>query len=369
MYRVLLVDDWEIFLLELRRMNLWGNVSGFETTASAENGKQALELLRKEHYDLVLTDIRMPVMDGLQLLRSIQKERLCPCVVLLSEYSEFRYARQGIVLGAFDYLVKPAEESALLELFGRAREFLDSRALKRFSAETDIDAGIGKYPTEEENRILDGFQNRDSKTLILFRHTVKDLYGMLGDDLIRADILVRRLYYNVVEAVYCQFPWLHSYRNIRSFDAADSLRETAEVSHDFYFQSIRSLLAFIQKCLPGTQTGTVAEICGYILSHPEEDLKLKILAQKFYINPTYLSSTFITKTGIHFNDYVTQIKMERAKYLFLNTELKIYDISYQLGYRDINYFSRKFKMHCGMSPTAYRGQDGAKPAKATVAGE
>ena len=368
MYRVLLVDDREIFLMEMKRMKVWGKLSGFEAAGTAQNGKQALELLRAEGYDLVLTDIRMPLMDGLQLLRRVRQEKLCPCVVLLSEYSEFRYARQGIVLGAFDYLVKPPDETALLELFGRAHGFLDS--LDFGSAPSAAEIGNGwVYPAEEEKRILDDFQRRKPDALYLFCSTAENLYSMMEDDVIRADIIVRRLYHNVIEAVYDRFPWLHSYINIRFFDATEYPREGDDAYHDFYCKKITFLLGFIRKYLPETEDGTIGEICAYVLSHPEEDLKLKVLAQKFYINHTYLSSTFAVKTGVHFNDYVTQVKMARAEYLFLNTRLKIYDVSYQLGYRDINYFSRRFKKYCGKSPTAYRdmeapaGQDAGSIAK------
>lgn len=356
MYRVLLVDDREIFLMEMKRMKVWGKISGFEAAGTAQNGKQALELLRTESYDLVLTDIRMPVIDGLQLLRRIRQEKLCRCVVLLSEYSEFRYARQGIVLGAFDYLVKPMDANALLDLFSRARSFLDSVNRGDASAKAEIDSGLGAYPADAEKRILAGIQRRKSDALYLFCSTVKNLYNVMEEDVIRADLIVRRLYSNVVEATFARFPWLHNYISIRSFDATDYPSEEGDDAyHDFYCGKITFLLGFIRKYLPETEDSTVGEICIYVLSHPEEDLKLKALAQKFYINHTYLSSIFAVKTGIHFNDYLTQVKMARAEYLFLNTKLKIYDVCYQLGYRDINYFSRRFRKYCGKSPTEYRG--------------
>ncbi len=116
MYKTLIVDDRDIFLIELERLKVWGEISGFEVAGKANNGSQAIDLLKNNEYDLVLTDIRMPIIDGLQLLREIKKDNLCSCVVIISEYSEFNYARQGIVLGAFDYLVKPAAEESLLQV-------------------------------------------------------------------------------------------------------------------------------------------------------------------------------------------------------------------------------------------------------------
>lgn len=364
MYRVLLVDDWDIFLTETKRLKVWGEESGFEAAASAANGKEALELLHREKFDLVLTDIRMPVMDGLQLLRRIKREKCCPCVVLLSEYCEFRYARQGIVLGAFDYLVKPPEESALLELFGRARSFLDSLSRENESMPAAEIAAGWEYPQEEEKHISDALQRRRPDALSLFCSTVDHLYGMMEDNVIRADLMARRLYHNVVDAAYLRFPWLANYIDSLFFDLVDFSHEGENDAYrGFYCKRIDFLLHFIKKFLPESENDTIGEICSYVLSHPEADLKLKVLAQKFYMNPTYLSSTFPVKTGMHFNDYVTQVKMARAEYLLRNTGLKIYDVSYRLGYHDIDYFSRRFKKYYGRSPVAYRSMKDAQENK------
>ncbi|HBC25979.1 MAG TPA: DNA-binding response regulator, partial [Ruminococcaceae bacterium] len=73
-----------------------------------------------------------------------------------------------------------------------------------------------------------------------------------------------------------------------------------------------------------------------------------------YINNSYLSNTFALKTGMHYNNYVTMVKMARARYLFQTTDLKAYEVGYQLGYHDINYFSRLFKKYSGKSPAEYR---------------
>jgi two-component system response regulator YesN len=117
------------------------------------------------------------------------------------------------------------------------------------------------------------------------------------------------------------------------------------------------LLQFLIRLEPPLQDNTLKEILTYILEHPESDLKLKVLATKFFINNTYLSNTFFLKTGIHFNDYITVIKMSRAEFLFRSTEQKIYEISYRLGYNDINYFSKQFKKIYGLSPSEYRNNE------------
>jgi two-component system response regulator YesN len=364
MYKVLIVDDRELFLLELKRLKVWGEISGFVIKDQAANGKEALDLLNQSPYDLVLTDIRMPVIDGLQLLREIKKNNLCPCIVILSEYSEFSYARQGIILGAFDYLVKPPTEESMFKLFKRVRPFLDSLKGNELSlpfppGHTEGKSSEWAYPLVEEKQIINLFLKKDDSAVKLFRITLENLYTVLTDNIIAADIIGKKLYHNIITSVYDKFAWLGNFIDIHFFESVDSINEGRnEEKHDtfidFYCRKIAFLLDLLQRFQPDTTDDSIRNICEYILNNSEEDLKLKVIAEKFYLNNTYLSNTFAAKTHIHFNNYVTMVKMARAKYLFLNTELKTYEVAYRIGYRDINYFSKLFKKKYGKSPGEYQ---------------
>ncbi len=93
---------------------------------------EALEQLDKERFDLIVTDIRMPFIDGLELLRELRRRGIQTPVILVSSYGEFEYAREGLVLGAFDYIVKPFREEQLNAVLSRAAQSL--------SAHTDEDS-------------------------------------------------------------------------------------------------------------------------------------------------------------------------------------------------------------------------------------
>ncbi|WFR57837.1 response regulator [Anaerocolumna sp. AGMB13025] len=360
MYKTLIVDDREIFLLELKRMHIWGEPSGFEITGKAGNGRQALDLLHETAYDLVITDIRMPIIDGLQLLHEIQNENLCPCVILLSEFSEFQYARQGIIYGAFDYLVKPAREKELIPLLKRIRKHLDTLPANKLSLSNgaDTEEDFWAYPVSEEKMLIHYFKEKDTALITLFQNTLEQVYEALKDNLIKSDLMIKKLYHNIISAVYQEFTWLSYFIHIHYFEEIDYIHEgNTDSFQSFYIRKITYLLQFILKLDPPIHDNTLKDIITYILENPEADLKLKVLASRFFINNTYLSNTFFTKTGIHFNDYITVIKMSRAEYLFKYSDQKIYEISYQLGYKDINYFSKQFKKIYGFSPTEYRNNE------------
>ena len=125
MYRILLVEDDEALRYVYARMNAWQE-NGFCLAAQAANGKQALEQLDKERFDLIVTDIRMPFVDGLELLRELRRRAIQTPVILVSSYGEFEYAREGLVLGAFDYIVKPFCEEQLNAVLSRAAQSLSA---------------------------------------------------------------------------------------------------------------------------------------------------------------------------------------------------------------------------------------------------
>jgi two-component system response regulator YesN len=93
----------------------------FRVVGEAEDGAEALVLIDRLEPDLLLTDIRMPIMDGLELLREIRSKQLRMETVLVSGYGEFSYAQEALRYGAADYLLKPIHSEALLGLLGRLR--------------------------------------------------------------------------------------------------------------------------------------------------------------------------------------------------------------------------------------------------------
>lgn len=114
MYRVLLVDD-EAAVLEMLLSTIPWNQFGVEEILTAKNGIQALEQMQRQNIDLLVTDIRMPNMDGLELLEKVCSLYPGTRFVILSAYSDFEYARRALQLGAENYLLKPLQERELEE--------------------------------------------------------------------------------------------------------------------------------------------------------------------------------------------------------------------------------------------------------------
>lgn len=119
MLKVLLVDD-EPFILEgLKHLIDWEQ-EGFEIAGTAANGLEALEFLQKKKADLIIADIKMPQMTGLELLEKIRKESISDaCFVVLSGYAEFGFAQQAMQHGCTDYILKPVDREILLKMLNK----------------------------------------------------------------------------------------------------------------------------------------------------------------------------------------------------------------------------------------------------------
>ncbi|MBM7569206.1 response regulator transcription factor [Paenibacillus sacheonensis] len=116
--KVLLVDDELHITRNLEKVIPW-SMLGLEITGSAKNGVEALELLEAEPADLVLCDIRMPVMDGLELVRNIRERGIRCDVIMLSGYQDFSYTRSAIQYGVKDYILKPIPYDELTGVIAR----------------------------------------------------------------------------------------------------------------------------------------------------------------------------------------------------------------------------------------------------------
>lgn len=151
MYRVLLVEDDAAMRFVYSKMKTWVEC-GFEIAAEAKNGKDALEILQKQSFDLIFTDIRMPFIDGIELLRKLEPLGITTTVIFASSYNEFEYARQGLILGAFDYILKPVDEKKMRNVLERVKIHLDTidkekleESIIHLFQELEIDPNSGKF--------------------------------------------------------------------------------------------------------------------------------------------------------------------------------------------------------------------------------
>lgn len=360
MLQILIVDDMDIVRRELKRLKLWGEKTGFVISDEASNGQEALEKLKKNPVDMVMTDIRMPKVDGIELLEKIAEGKLCPCVVLLSDHSEFKYARQGLVLGAFDYMVKPVVEEELGELLQRAKEYILGKRLEQqriIQLEQKLEEKVGVFfPQSEVNTLIDAMKAGDAGAVEYASHIVEVVCTNVDYDLIKAESLLNSIILEINNEILESYKWLDKFVGINEAAVTDFSRtkELYSIKNEFV-SAIERILSLLRRLKYNNQeNGIVNQVCKFVLENIDEDVSLKTVSDSLFMNKSYVSEIFKQKTGISFIEYLTFIKMERAKKLIGDGRLKSYEVAELLGFKDIEYFSRLFKKNTGVTPTEYR---------------
>lgn len=131
MYKVIIVDDEKQIVDGLCRMIKWSEL-GFEVCATARNGLEAIPLIKSFKADLVMTDVRMPVMDGLKMVEHVRKNISEETeFIILSGFSEFQYAQKALLYNVKSYILKPIDESELYEILIDVKNLLDEKEIRK----------------------------------------------------------------------------------------------------------------------------------------------------------------------------------------------------------------------------------------------
>lgn len=162
MYKVLLVDDEYMIPLGLKKVIDW-NAEGFEVVATAESANEALSTMESQTIDLVITDVTMPEVNGLEFIEAAQEEQYEFEFVILSGYQEFAYLKSGMQLGAVNYLMKPVNKQELMDTLRRVKERLDQQSHQKNQQEVYqktllnqwLNEDLNEKGEEEISRLLD----------------------------------------------------------------------------------------------------------------------------------------------------------------------------------------------------------------------
>ena len=142
-YTLILVDDESHVRSNIRKSTPW-NDFGFSVIGEANNGIEALELVEDLKPDVIITDIRMPYLDGIELIKQIREINPTITIIILSGYDEFTYAQTAIHYDVKEYILKPVSKKDFCELLSRTKKMLDAN----YSKVNNINVLKEKYKKE-----------------------------------------------------------------------------------------------------------------------------------------------------------------------------------------------------------------------------
>lgn len=160
-YRVVIADDEAKIIRLIEELGQWAEL-GIEIVDTCTTGSAALESILRLHPDFVLSDIKMPGLDGLELISRVRSAGTAPLFILISGYRHFEYARTAVSLGVMDYLLKPIDEARLNETLGRVCKRIDQ--LRSQEADTQEAESIRqRREREQAGRLFDEIIHGDRR--------------------------------------------------------------------------------------------------------------------------------------------------------------------------------------------------------------
>ncbi|MBO5070664.1 MAG: response regulator [Roseburia sp.] len=398
MYSLIIVDDEDITKVAISNY-IKNKQPEFQVKGVFSNGADALEYIRSHPVDLVITDIRMPHMDGLELSRHISENHPGIITIIISGYSEFEYARKAIRYGVSTYLLKPLDFSELAENLKLLKDKLDTLHMDATYFEEDISLFftdlIGGIITQKETLIerfsslsLDGCPS-DYKGCLLIVSLEKN--GTLNHWQYGKEQLAIALL-NSIRMTLTEYQTFHLFRSgmryyfivlskkeipVLSFDVVNHvlshlLHFTCSIQIQSSFSNIEELGKFqtagrsqalsssnvsCNNTKPQTENDDIIiqRSMAYIKEHFADDLTREDVADAVFLSSAYFSRLFKQKAGLNFIDYLTTVRMQKAIEL-LATNMKVGDIAKKVGYQSRNRFFINFRQYSGYSPTEYRHQ-------------
>ncbi|WP_182200959.1 response regulator [Paraliobacillus salinarum] len=360
MFKVMIVDDMEIIRRQIKRLPLWGEDSNFSIIAEAEDGQDALEKLQQAPVDLLITDIGMPRINGVELLKEVQQNDLAKCVVFLSEHSEFDYAKQAIENGIFNYLVKPVSEEGLEELLNKVKSKLE----KSNQVQTHIQTLENKlteqttlfYPTAQLHVMIELVKKGNMEAVDLMKSIVEDAFTTLDNDRLKTALLLEKFYRDLFSHLKGEYSWIDQFLDMNSHSSISLTHyQTLEMIQEKLMKRVEYCVSIIKRLIYQSYScPTVEQVCHYVLNNMDKEINMGNIAQALFLTKNYIGNLFKQETGITVKNYIMMTKIEKAKLLLLKDGLKNYEIADQLGYKNVEYFSKIFKRYTGYSPVAFK---------------
>ena len=400
MLKILIVDDEQVVRVYLQSIVNWEQYD-CQVVTTCENGMEALEVMAQQPIDLILTDLEMPKMNGLQLIEEIRSRGYQTKVIVLSNHSDYDLSREVMKLGALDYYVKTnVKEADIISMIELVSEQVKKQLLQKHALEEEKRLKIDNFKIGRKTfltTVLTGdvyynelqlsqyvkmyhlFEPRLSLYRLRFQQPIELRQFLYVDAIIAAEfqkydhdvlhltqekILVALYERTIVEEQVLMDHWLRIVKNIKTY-----LRAELQASKQLLIDSTEKLISctkLFQNDVPSDVSSVIAaeqlshyrpeiqSILNYIHEHYDERITLQDLSAFACLNEAYLSRLFKMETKKTINSYINELRIYKAKELLKSPNIMVKEVAQLVGIKDQLYFNRVFKKFCGENPTDYQ---------------
>lgn len=379
MNNILIAEDEKLIRAGIRTMTERSGVP-FREIFEAKNGEEALAILREKPVDLLLTDIRMPKMDGIDLVRALHAEGYSPVIMAISGYDDFSYAVEMLRNGVSEYLLKPLER----DKFKEALEKADALVHEKDRDLKDIEAELEAARLEK----IQDFFSSDARTEKAPEALVSDAKKYFTES--RRTRRLQLVGAGKVDELTNEW---HSFFEAARRGYADGeefiqellldTRELAEIysgalteekknqllalkeSDILAYGNLENLEETVMNVLIGMQKDSeamheepvrrkISLAIRYIEENYASDINMAVVSNYVSMNYSLFSYAFKQYTGENFVTYLKDIRLKKAKELLETTDDKVLAIGAAVGYENSKHFMKLFKSEYGISPSEYR---------------
>ena len=403
MLNILIVDDEQIVRIYLQSVINWQE-EGCKVVGVCKNGAEALAFLKNNQVDVVLTDLKMPKMNGIELMAEMKARNMETKVIVLSNHSDYDLVRQAMKLGAMDYFIKiNLRTEDLINLIKQIKVELNEKQLKKRKLEEDeknevhhfkigrksflttVLKGDIYYSEDELDRYVKMYHLFEPQ-LSLYRLRVKENDKIEDDQFPYIDAIIREQFRGfdfdvvhinhekvliilyereVLEDLIITDRWIKVVRSVRNYLNTD-LQASKRVVIDSRVKLAACTKLFQDQVRPDQQISLISDeelahyrpevqlVLAYIHEHYVERITLQELADYACLNEAYLSRIFKIETHKTLNNYLNELRISKAKKLLKKRDIKVKEVAQLVGIKDQLYFNRVFKKFCGENPTEYQ---------------
>ncbi|MDD2534033.1 MAG: response regulator [Eubacteriales bacterium] len=395
-FKVLIADDERVIREGMAALIDWDKL-GFEVCCKATNGIEALAMIEEHRPNLLLVDIQMPLLNGLQLIEKAREAQPDLLFIIISGHDEFDFARKAINLGVRDYLLKPVKETLLYdsinkirnELLLKARQqsqynFAMSQLQKNMTVLRDQflqQLIIGQFVQEEVDEMLAFHELQHGFThfcLLRIDRTTSG-FSMTGE---WDRHLLRFAMQNIFEEklsecgnMICTADNQSNLFALLRIDRQDQWQNLSTVLMKVFRETLGIEIRLDKACFGEDWTlitdyyqewvneqirplnRLTERAVAYLELHfGDPELSFRRLCEALFVSSSYLSKIFKQDTGETFVDYLTKIRIQKALQLLANPALRMYEVANMTGYKSQHYFSAAFKRILGVTPSEYRAR-------------
>ncbi len=333
----------------------------------AENGEDCLKIMETFSPDIIITDIEMPRMDGIELAQRVVKESKNTELIFITCHENFEYACKAVNIGVRAYILKPIDRLELEDAITRA---VDSITLKKEISSYKNEC-IEKQQQIESELEVDSESSVKLDVLTICDEMSKFISDKRVDEIIPAfwakyfepymkKDLEYTIYmcYSMINALQCLAKMkgedLEVLFGARAMWDKIASFKNKEDAVNWLSNLMRMVIIHLVEVDDSIYRKLIYDIKTLIDEHLYEIKNVEHIASMLQISSSYAKNTFKKYTGITIFDYLFDARMKEAQKLLKDPYLRIYEIADRLGYKNKAYFSSAFQKYSGLTPSEYR---------------